>query len=545
MEVLAKGQLSYMILSCLSERDMYGLELIDEIQKRYGREIKLPSLYSNINRMKELKYISSYLKESNKGPKCSYSSITEAGRKALENLKQDFGGLNVVKETTKEEKPVVQETKEEFVSKYDEEDEIEKSDDYDDYFAIANDEEESSTQSLETKQESVFDEEKEEGFPIEKENIPPLIQEIEEEKEEEQEVETVEPAKETTNISTIDSAEYNRRLYNASRDFSRNKNKRSYTENQIELAISPSIAKSTSQQEQDLAELKTALLQSKEGHYQEIKRDFKTYNALQNALSEEKESVDKEIVEVKHDDGVFITDRLPDEFIPKPKRIEPPRLNITLPSSNYDKKLPAPKRNVAVDPTCSDVRSKIESLYAKAEVKKEPEKQMDEDFEDYDQLSSYYQSQGVDFKVYERPEARPRHNTNLLNFYVSLFVFGLIGVGCGLMYLIFSLCNLTTASTNFVYYLFPIFALIYVVYSYYNYKTSVSKVPKQMWHPVIVWSLFALFVALIFLLNYACGAAFDQVRTYFSTILVPIYAAGCGTIGIYYSQIYAYKKFWK
>ena len=94
MEVLAKGQLSYMILSCLSERDMYGLELIDEIKKRYGREIKLPSLYSNLNRMKELKYISSYLKESTKGPKCSYSSITEAGRNALENLKAEFDGFS-------------------------------------------------------------------------------------------------------------------------------------------------------------------------------------------------------------------------------------------------------------------------------------------------------------------------------------------------------------------------------------------------------------------------------------------------------------------
>ena len=98
MEVLAKGQLSYMILSCLSERDMYGLELVDEIKKKYGREIKLPSLYSNINRMKELKYISSYLKESSKGPKCSYSSITEAGRKALANLEVEFGGLSKVKE---------------------------------------------------------------------------------------------------------------------------------------------------------------------------------------------------------------------------------------------------------------------------------------------------------------------------------------------------------------------------------------------------------------------------------------------------------------
>ena len=67
MVALAKGKLSYYILSCLAERDMYGLELIEEIKNKFGMDIKLPSLYSNLNRMKELKFISTYLKESNKG----------------------------------------------------------------------------------------------------------------------------------------------------------------------------------------------------------------------------------------------------------------------------------------------------------------------------------------------------------------------------------------------------------------------------------------------------------------------------------------------
>ena len=90
MVVLEKGQLSYLILSCLSDRDMYGLELIEEIKNRAGIEIKLPSLYSNLNRMKELKFISSYLKESSKGPKCAYSSITENGRNELQRLSDIF-----------------------------------------------------------------------------------------------------------------------------------------------------------------------------------------------------------------------------------------------------------------------------------------------------------------------------------------------------------------------------------------------------------------------------------------------------------------------
>ena len=541
MEVLAKGQLSYMILSCLSERDMYGLELIEEIKYRYGREIKLPSLYSNLNRMKELKYISSYLKESTKGPKCSYSSITDAGRSALEDLKVDFGGLSKVEEI-QVAKPQESEPKKELndFEKYlkqntsnEQDEEIEKSDDYDDYFNLSDDEpaeQIASQEQIEEKpliQQEQFDEVEEKvSETVVEENITAV---------EQQPAETQQDEEDTT--------EYNQRVYNAARDFSRNRNKKSYTENQIQLSISPAPAKSTEQQEQDLSELKSALLQSKEGHYQEIKQEFKTYNALQNALVKEQPK-EIEVKEVK-DDAVFITDRLPEEAIPKPKRIEPPRLNITLPTPGYDKKLPAPKRNLSVDPTCNDVRAKIESLYAKAEVKKEPIAPTNEEFENYDELSSYYSSQGVDFKVYERPEARIRHNTNLLNLFVSLFTFGLIGVGSALFYLIFSLSGLTTDATNFVYYLFPIIALVYVVYCYYNYKTSVSKVPRQMWHPAIVWSLLALLVALIFLINFACGASFAEASTYFSTILFPIYVAACATVGVYYSQMFVYKKYWK
>lgn len=247
--------------------------------------------------------------------------------------------------------------------------------------------------------------------------------------------------------------------------------------------------------------------------------------------------------EEKKDDGVFITDRIDESAMPKPKRIEPARLNVTLPAQGYDSKLPAPKRNVSVDPTCKDVKAKLESLYAKAEVKKEPVVESG-DFEDYDDLKKYYTSQEVEFKVYERAEKRPKHNTNRLKLFVSLFVLGLIGVGSALLYMIFALSGVTKPETNFVYYLFPIIALVYVICTFYNYKTTVSKVPSKMMHPAIVWTIFALLIAVIFLINYACGAAFDVPATYFSTILVPIYDCACATVGLYYAQIFAYKKFW-
>lgn len=632
MEVLAKGQLSYMILSCLSERDMYGLELIEEMKARYGREIKLPSLYSNLNRMKELKYISSYLKESTKGPKCSYSSITNAGREALKELESDFRELAVVKPVEKpqdvnvfeqalresniftpaaDEKeeenamPSVQEVVEEEqpvqvpVNDDEQEDEPQQlADDYDDYFAVGDDEEESQpTFAIQSKMtedafdaddeeaeledneeiedDSIVDEEEAEDVEEDEQTDAPALdekltdEEIADEDEEElddeehsekSEVEEFDGQQEMTKekeveefpqqevqsqVAAADAGEYNQKIYAAAKDFSKNKNKRSYSENQIALALNTAPARSEENKQQSLSQLKEALINSRQGYYEGLEERFapKTVEVQPEIKPIVPVAKTEELKEEKKDDGVFITDRIDESAMPKPKRIEPARLNVTLPAQGYDSKLPAPKRNVSVDPTCKDVKAKLESLYAKAEVKKEPVVESG-DFEDYDDLKKYYTSQEVEFKVYERAEKRPKHNTNRLKLFVSLFVLGLIGVGSALLYMIFALSGVTKPETNFVYYLFPIIALVYVVCTFYNYKTTVSKVPSKMMHPAIVWTIFALLIAVVFLINYACGAAFDVPATYFSTILVPIYDCACATVGLYYAQIFAYKKFW-
>lgn len=618
MEVLAKGQLSYMILSCLKERDMYGLELIEEMKVRYGREIKLPSLYSNLNRMKELKYISSYLKESTKGPKCSYSSITTAGREALNELENEFKELAVVKSVEKtiesEKQPIVQQTNifdqalrenaNIFTSaderkqpsdeiETEEETSIEQDipDDYDDYFAFGDEEspaepedigdqldeevenieefdeaensedsvsvekiEEESTEDLvdnefadndsETEDVIEFKVDEEELNKVEASLIDENTEEISENKtaEKEENQEFFETSKEQ--ISATEAGEYNQKIYAAAKDFSKNRNKRSYSENQIALALNTAPSRTEENKQQSLSQLKEALINSRQGHYEGLEERFATkpeQKEIQPIVPTTKTVSDEE---EKKDDGVFITDRIDESELPKPKKIEPARLNVSLPTAQgYDSKLPAPKRNVAVDPTCKDVKAKLESLYAKAEVKKEPVVESG-DFDDYADLKRYYTAQEVEFKVYERAEKRPKHNTNKLKLFVSMFVFGLIGVGSALLYMIFALTGLTTPETNFVYYLFPIIAAVYVMMCFYNYKTTNSKIPSKMMHPAIVWTILAILIAIIFLLNYACGAAFDRVETYFSTILVPIYDCLCATIGIYYSQIYAYKKFW-
>ena len=230
MVSLAKGKLSYYVLSCLSERDMYGLELIEQIKERFGIEIKLPSLYSNINRMKELKFISTYLKESTKGPKCSYSSITEKGRQELENLRELWA-----KDDLLQEKPQEEETKETKITETAEEN-------YDDYFSLPDEDEEQHKGFIELPKEEIVV-----AKPIEK----PIIEEkaplYSSEKQEER-AETVAIASNVEEIKQIselkeeyfqneeekkkdDYAQFNenKKLFDITQDFSKYKKRKSYT----------------------------------------------------------------------------------------------------------------------------------------------------------------------------------------------------------------------------------------------------------------------------------------------------------------------------
>ena len=97
MEIFAKGQLSYMILNCLLERDFYGLDFISEINKKSNGRIMLkkPSVYSNLTRMEKQKYVSSYTQSSELGPNRRYYSITEKGKEYYQQLKAHFDANNI------------------------------------------------------------------------------------------------------------------------------------------------------------------------------------------------------------------------------------------------------------------------------------------------------------------------------------------------------------------------------------------------------------------------------------------------------------------
>ena len=97
MELYAKGQLSYLILTCLQDRDFYGLDIISEISSRSNGKINLkkPSVYSNLTRMEKQGYVSSYLQSSDFGPNRKYYSLTDKGRGFYQELKAYFDYNNI------------------------------------------------------------------------------------------------------------------------------------------------------------------------------------------------------------------------------------------------------------------------------------------------------------------------------------------------------------------------------------------------------------------------------------------------------------------
>ena len=615
--VLAKGQLSYLILSCLEEKDMYGLELIDEIKNRSGFEIKLPSLYSNINRMKELKFISSYLKESNKGPKCSYSSITELGRIELKKLKEVFetntneAVTDCVKDNSSSEEQVKMEdiavesvktcVMEETVDETKEtnKDEIKNSfDDYDDFFADipGDDETEENNQPEEENEESI----EEELCPVQEtptqeidlvdkpnevveenlqnededesdvtetsndmENITESIEKLEVEKTNESTNEIEENSavlQEEIKVEELDSMnsevkndavfltndieaqEYNKKLFDVSKDYYKYKKKNSFSENQIQMVVNsnPPIEDKIERKNENINNLKEALLRSKQGNYEEISLTPHASNDTDKSFENE-----EKITEEFKDDGVFITDRV--DYIPKTKRFEPPK--IILNNDNID--LPAPKRNTQIDPNCSDVKAKIDSLFKKAQnevshvVEDEPMRSRENIYETYDDLKEYYSEQNISFKVFKRTDKRKLHNTNKISFFVDLIMFGLIGVGSAILYLIFSQLGLTNPDTNFMYYLFPILYFIYLGFRFYSYKKITSKVPKPLFNFIVIFGTAILLCGFVFCLNLAGGMSINAILDCSTTVFLPMFIIIMIVIVRHYLMLFSLKKYWK
>lgn len=556
MVTLVKGKLSYYVLSCLSERDMYGLELIEQIKEKFGIEIKLPSLYSNLNRLKEQKFVSTYLKESNKGPKCSYSSITERGRSELEKLNLLWNDDEVVSPTLSTEGKA----EEAIPDKIEETTQSKNEDEYNDYFNFSDEEDEKTTENIDTSllQNQLEENEKEaDAVNDEKDLYKEEIVEQPDTKEtpeilnlsdNAQEVKEIKELKEEyfqeTNKEIEKKDDYaqfteNKKLFDITQDFNKYRKRKSFTENQMIMNVKTAEKEDENKKQEDISSLKQTLQNSKDGNYELTDRFVEKEDVEQIKYSNSYEKFNQET----KDDGIFITDRIPQENIPKARKIETTKLSFTI--QNDFSKMPAPKRDASIDPSCADVKARLQQLYEKTNTKKDENISAIREYETYEELKDYYSSQDIDFKIYEKPQTKIKHNTNKLLLFTELSLFALTGIVSLLAYFIFNAVGGVNYDLSFLYYLFPIISFIMLVYKFYNFKFSASRIPKPMLKDVVVWVIFALGSIAIFCFSLVCGISLKSPVTYCTCIIYPIMILGIWLVARHFITMTLYKKLWK
>ena len=83
-KTVSSGNISMLLLQLLTEKDMYGYEMIEELEKRseYVFSLKAGTMYPLLHAMESKKHLVSYEKEA-QGKMRRYYTITKQGRAEL------------------------------------------------------------------------------------------------------------------------------------------------------------------------------------------------------------------------------------------------------------------------------------------------------------------------------------------------------------------------------------------------------------------------------------------------------------------------------
>lgn len=95
---LIKGSTELIILSLLNGKDMYGYELAQEINNLSEGylQFKEGTLYPALKRLEMDELVVSYWQDSNEGPRRKYYALTDRGKTALANNKNEWNSFQKV-----------------------------------------------------------------------------------------------------------------------------------------------------------------------------------------------------------------------------------------------------------------------------------------------------------------------------------------------------------------------------------------------------------------------------------------------------------------
>ena len=529
MDIYAKGQLSYLILNCLLDRDFYGLDIITEVKTRSnGRiELKKPSVYSNLTRMEKQGQVSSYMRSSDVGPNRKYYSITEKGRAYYYELKTEFdrNHFDVFRDYQDEDvRPVQEESSQKEVQQQ------EMQDDFFDFSTFNDSPVNESSPTEEVKQETIENAYQETHQEVNE----TMEQKTEDEKEE---VSTIQD--DAKFLKQEEPADYNKRIYDITKDFNKYRKKRSFAEDQIAIVEDEaSLQEAEAKRQEHLENFKSALLANKGKFSNRMSED--EFNRATNprpstANNEDKEEKIAEESPVR-DDGVFITETRENFY--QTRKIEPPRLKVN------PAPLPAPKRDSSIDPSHKEIISKI---YAKSKGEVATNENVikpQESLYDYEDLKDYYSSQNISFRVYQQSKNMAVHNTNKIELVLSLVSFALACIVSGVLFAILYATKYTLQTTDFLYIVLPLALLIDVAIKLFALKYT-SWEPKPMLPQWLVWGLFVLSIGVVFGINFVFGMNPNDMLASATTLILPMALLLVLIPVRYYIKRFAYKAYWR
>jgi PadR family transcriptional regulator PadR len=95
------GTVTVLILSLLSEREMYGYEILQEAERRSAREFQLKegTLYPALHNLEHSGLLKAVWRAGESGPRRKYYSLTAKGRRHAQSKRRQFEMLSALMRT--------------------------------------------------------------------------------------------------------------------------------------------------------------------------------------------------------------------------------------------------------------------------------------------------------------------------------------------------------------------------------------------------------------------------------------------------------------
>lgn len=589
---IPRGQLSTIILMTLLERDKYGYEIIDEVlQNTSGKvSIKQPSLYSSLKRMEEQSLISSYWRDSEIGGRRHYYHLTDLGKKHLEKWKNDVpeqyyksqnndNSLNSSSDNTKilQQQNLFNMDKDNTVKQEENQNEIKKDDAFVQFDLFSNsmivtppsNEEVNNINNVQNSNNDVVNNHQQVQQTTTLLNQNPILTSYEKPLESKSynfeyvkktnksfseafnnvsnyekkytEPETKIDEKPTSNQeSSINNVSLNKATtYNLDNNQISNISKsetidstpitivEDKTANKpidgllVEENITPSNSENlTAVNKVNIKDLKNYVPKT------DVLADDNTNNNLQQNIEAKEEIVEQK--DIKHDDGVFITERLNPEDMPKPTKWDNRRFEYYISANSVTPDLKRSDKSTNYEDRVKELYEQSKSNAENQELELIDNKVK---FTTYKDLQEFYKEQNIKFKPFAKSLKKTDKDYNMvkinkLNMLTALSVFAYIAVISLIFGVAYSFVSGVRFNKPISFLVMPILASIYFCYYLVCYlKTPQKRIALdiskyKLNKKLILISL--LFIPLILAGNLIAGFTFVNIRLYQISIFYPL-----------------------